>query len=85
MPLDRAVRRKLLELSAGNPLELVELPTALSDAQLQGIDELGEPIPVNGGIERTFGARRCAQLFFISTAVTESNSSCAGASPPSDL
>ncbi len=57
VPLDRAVRRKLLELSAGNPLALVELPTALSDAQLQGIDELGEPIPVNGGIERTFGAR----------------------------
>ena len=57
VPLDRAVKRKLLELSAGNPLALVELPTALSDAQLQGIDELGEPIPVNGGIERTFGAR----------------------------
>ena len=57
VPLDRAVRRRLLELSAGNPLALVELPTALSDAQLQGIDELGEPIPVNGGIERTFGAR----------------------------
>ena len=52
-----AVRRRLLELSAGNPLALVELPTALSDAQLQGIDPLGEPIPVNGGIERTFGAR----------------------------
>jgi predicted ATPase len=50
VPLDRAVRRKLLELSEGNPLALVELPTALSDAQLQGIYELGEPIPVYGGI-----------------------------------
>lgn len=57
VPLDRDVRRRLLELSAGNPLALVELPTALSDEQLRGIDELGEPIPVNGGIERTFGAR----------------------------
>ena len=57
VPLDRVVRRRLLELSEGNPLALVELPIALSDAQLQGIDELGEPIPVNGGIERTFGAR----------------------------
>jgi DNA-binding CsgD family transcriptional regulator len=57
VPLDRGIRRRLLELSAGNPLALVELPAALTDAQLQGIDELGEPIPVNGGIERTFGAR----------------------------
>jgi DNA-binding CsgD family transcriptional regulator len=57
VPLDRAVRRRLLELSQGNPLALVELPTALSDAQLRGDDPLGEPIPVNGGIERAFGAR----------------------------
>jgi len=57
VPLDRAVRRRLLELSEGNPLALVELPTALSDAQLSGDDPLGEPIAVNGGIERTFGAR----------------------------
>ncbi len=56
-PLERGVRRRLLEVSAGNPLALVELPTALSDAQLEGTDPLGEPIPVNGGIERTFGAR----------------------------
>ena len=57
VPLDRGVRRRLLDVSAGNPLALIELPTALSDAQLRGTDELGEPIPVNGGIERTFGAR----------------------------
>jgi len=57
VPLDGAVRRRLLELSQGNPLALVELPTALSDAQLSGDDPLGEPIQVNGGIERTFGAR----------------------------
>ena len=57
VPLDRAVRRRLLEFSGGNPLALVELPTALSDAQLSGQDPLGEPIPVNGGIERAFGAR----------------------------
>jgi DNA-binding CsgD family transcriptional regulator len=51
------VRSRLLEVSVGNPLALVELPTALSDAQLAGEDPLGEPIPVNGGMERTFGAR----------------------------
>lgn len=57
VPLHPAVRRQLLELSAGNPLGLVELPRALSDAQLRGEELLGEPIPVNGGIEHTFGAR----------------------------
>ncbi|MFO7572882.1 MAG: LuxR C-terminal-related transcriptional regulator [Gaiellaceae bacterium] len=57
VPLDPTVRRRLLEISAGNPLALVELPSALSESQLRGIDELGEPIPVNGGIERTFRAR----------------------------
>ncbi len=57
VPLDRAVRRRLLEFSGGNPLALVELPAGLSVAQLVGHDPLGDPIPVNGGIERTFGAR----------------------------
>jgi DNA-binding CsgD family transcriptional regulator len=57
VPLDQSVRRQLLNVSEGNPLALVELPTALSDAQLGGVDPLGEPIPVNGGIERAFGAR----------------------------
>jgi DNA-binding CsgD family transcriptional regulator len=57
LPLERGVRRRLLELAAGNPLALVELPSTLSDAQLSGSQPLDEPIPVNGGIERTFGAR----------------------------
>lgn len=57
VPLDRMVKRRLLDLSAGNPLALVELPTALSAAQLQGDDELGDPILVNGGIDRAFGDR----------------------------
>ncbi|HEX4745770.1 MAG TPA: AAA family ATPase [Gaiellaceae bacterium] len=52
-----AVRKRLLEVAAGNPLALVELPTGLSTAQLSGLVPLGEPIPVNGGIERAFGAR----------------------------
>jgi DNA-binding CsgD family transcriptional regulator len=56
-PLGRDVRRRLLEVSEGNPLALVELPRALSDAQLAGEEPLGDPIAVNGGIERTFGAR----------------------------
>ena len=57
VPLDAAVRRRLLEFSQGNPLALVELPASLSNAQLAGDDPLGEPIPVNGGIERAFGTR----------------------------
>lgn len=57
VPLDGRVRRRLLEAAAGNPLALVELPTALSDGQLRGEQPLGEPLPVNGGIERAFGAR----------------------------
>jgi DNA-binding CsgD family transcriptional regulator len=55
--LDRGVRRRLLELAEGNPLALVELPTVLTEAQLAGEEPLGEPIPVNAGIERAFGAR----------------------------
>jgi DNA-binding CsgD family transcriptional regulator len=57
VPLGARVRKQLLDLAGGNPLALVELPAALSDAQLRGDDPLGEPIPVNGGIERTFGLR----------------------------
>ena len=57
VPLDRAVRRRILEVSEGNPLALAELPVGLSDAQLAGHEPLGDPIPVNGGIERAFRAR----------------------------
>ena len=57
LPLDGDVGRRLLAFAQGNPLALLELPAALSDAQLAGEDPLGEPIPVNGGIERAFGER----------------------------
>lgn len=43
--------------AAGNPLALVELPAVLSAAQLQCDDELGDPIPMTGGIHRPFGDR----------------------------
>ena len=56
-PVATAVRRRLLELAAGNPLALAELPRALSDDQLTGAEPLGEPVPVNGGVERAFGTR----------------------------
>lgn len=55
--LDPAVRRRLLGLAAGNPLALVEIPAALSESQLLGIDELGEPIPVTAAIEQAFRER----------------------------
>lgn len=56
-PVATAVRRRLLELAAGNPLALAELPRALSAGQLAGAEPLGEPVPVNGGVERAFGTR----------------------------
>lgn len=57
VPVDRAVRRRLLEVCKGNPLALLEVPPALTDAQLAGGEPLGDPVPVNGGIERAFGGR----------------------------
>ena len=55
--IDPGVRRTLLQIAEGNPLALTELPVALSADQLAGSEPLGEPVPVNGGLERAFGAR----------------------------
>ena len=55
--IDARVRRALLDVAEGNPLALTELPLALSADQLAGFEPLGEPVPVNGGLERAFGTR----------------------------
>jgi len=54
------VREQLLELAAGNPLALLEVPAALTDSQLAGTEPLMDPLPVGRGLERVFGRRIAA-------------------------
>jgi DNA-binding CsgD family transcriptional regulator len=53
---DRAADR-LVELTNGNPLALLEIPRALSKEQRAGRAPLDEPLPVGAEIERAFLAR----------------------------
>ena len=46
-----------LQTAHGNPLALLELPAALSDAQLDGVEPIVGPPPVRGAVEAAFGAR----------------------------
>src|SRR5215475_1264061 len=46
------VRDRLLAAAGGNPLALLELPTALTAAQLAGRSPLPDPLPVGAGVER---------------------------------
>ncbi len=55
------VAQRLYALTRGNPLALVELPRALSPAQLAGTEPLEEPLQVGTRVERVF-ARRAAAL-----------------------
>ena len=54
------VQEQLLELAAGNPLALLEVPAALTDDQLAGTQPLMDPLPVGPGLERVFGRRIAA-------------------------
>jgi DNA-binding CsgD family transcriptional regulator len=47
----------LLGTANGNPLALMELPSALTDAQLDGVEPILGPPPLRGAVEATFGAR----------------------------
>src|SRR5215470_16506894 len=51
------VRDRLLAAAGGNPLALLELPAALSAAQLAGRAPLPDPLPVGAGVERAFADR----------------------------
>src|SRR5262245_27575109 len=51
------VRDRLLSAAGGNPLALLELPAALSAAQLAGRAPLPDPLPVGAGVERAFAER----------------------------
>lgn len=48
------IRRRLVELTGGNPLALLELPAALSSQQLRGHAPLPDPLPVSHEVERAF-------------------------------
>jgi DNA-binding CsgD family transcriptional regulator/lipopolysaccharide biosynthesis regulator YciM len=52
---------RLIELTHGNPLALLELPSTLSDAELRGTAPLEQPLRVGAGVQRGF-ARRALQL-----------------------
>jgi DNA-binding CsgD family transcriptional regulator len=54
------IREQLLESAAGNPLALLEMPSALTADQLAGTEPLMEPLPVGRGLERVFGGRVAA-------------------------
>ena len=49
-----AVRAELLEVTAGNPLGLVELTGALTAEQLAGREPLPDRLPLTAGVERAF-------------------------------
>src|SRR5262245_28244480 len=51
------VRDRLVAETEGNPLALLELSSALSQAQLTGTEPLVSPIPVSERVEREFLAR----------------------------
>jgi DNA-binding CsgD family transcriptional regulator len=56
-PVAPDVAARLLETAHGNPLALLELPSALSEGQLDGIEPIVGPPPVRGAVEAAFGSR----------------------------
>jgi DNA-binding CsgD family transcriptional regulator len=55
--VDPGVVEQLVLVAAGNPLALLELPSALSAGQLAGREPLQEPLPVGIGVQRAFAGR----------------------------
>jgi len=56
-PVDAGVTGALLEATQGNPLALVELPAALTAAELSGEEPLPRSLPVTEGVARAFLGR----------------------------
>ena len=56
-PVAPDVVDRLLRTAHGNPLALLELPSALTEAQLDGVEPIVGPPPVRGAVEAAFGAR----------------------------
>jgi DNA-binding CsgD family transcriptional regulator len=59
--LDERVRDRIVAESGGNPLALLELPRAVTTAELAGGFGVADPLPVAGRIEQSF-LRRIAPL-----------------------
>jgi DNA-binding CsgD family transcriptional regulator len=55
--LGSAVRDRILAVADGNPLALEDLPLQLTAAQLGGVSDLPEPLPLGGRLERSFVGR----------------------------
>ena len=55
--LSPEARQRLVAVTGGNPLALLELPEVLSEAQLAGAEPMLAPLPVGERIERAFLAR----------------------------
>ena len=51
------VRRRLLNEAQGNPLALLELPSALNGPQLAALEALPDVLPLTGRLEALFGSR----------------------------
>lgn len=60
-PLAAEVYELLLAESGGNPLALVELPAALTSAQLEGTEPMPPRLPLTAALERVF-LDRCRRL-----------------------
>jgi DNA-binding CsgD family transcriptional regulator len=57
LALSPEARERLIEGTGGNPLALLELPVALSEAQLTGAEPVLDPLPVSTHVEQVFLAR----------------------------
>jgi DNA-binding CsgD family transcriptional regulator len=55
--IDPAIAQQLVSVAGGNPLALLELPSALSAGQLSGRAPLQEPLPVGARVQRAFAGR----------------------------
>ena len=51
-PISPALLRQLLDTARGNPLALMEMPAALTDAQLAGSEALDGPLPAGPTLEQ---------------------------------
>lgn len=75
-PVAVDVCRELVQRTSGNPLALIELPTALTEHQLMGRAPLPAHLPLTDGVERVFLDRSRtlspgAQKFLLLTAVDD--------------
>jgi DNA-binding CsgD family transcriptional regulator len=56
-PVADQIVTMLVRSARGNPLALLELPTSLTDRQLDGTDPIAGPLPAKGAVEASFRAR----------------------------